>query len=114
MNYLSKNIKFLRLQNNLTQEDIAKIVNKSRVLVSQWESYDRDITTEDIIKLSDYFNIPMDSIVGKDLSKEENKPDELEILFSKHKDILSESDKAVIKTIIEERKKAIDKELDKI
>lgn len=37
--------------------------------------------------------------------------DELELLFDKHKDILTESDKAVIKTIIEERKKEIDKEL---
>ena len=113
MNYLSKNIKFLRQKNNLTQEDMAKIVNKSRVLISQWESDERDITTEDIIKLSNRFNVQMDTLVGKDLSVEENKqPDEMEILFSKHKDILSESDKAVIKTIIEERKKAIDKGLD--
>ena len=53
MNYLSTNIKFLRQERKLTQEDIAKIVDKSRVLVSQWESDDREITTEDIIKLSD-------------------------------------------------------------
>lgn len=37
--------------------------------------------------------------------------DEVDILFNKHKDILSESDKAIIKTIIEERIKEIDKEL---
>ncbi len=37
--------------------------------------------------------------------------DELELLFDKHKDILTDSDKNIIKTIIEERKKEIDKEL---
>ena len=55
MNYLSSNIKYLRLSKNLTQEQLSKIVDKSRVLISQWESDSREITTEDIIKLSDYF-----------------------------------------------------------
>lgn len=112
MNFLSTNIKYLRQQKNLTQEDVAKIVNKSRVLVSQWESDERDITVEDIIKLSDYFNLQMDALVGKDLRiKNENSFDELELLFDKHKDILTQDDKDYIKFIIEKRKKEIDKEL---
>ena len=112
MNFLSTNIKYLRQEKALTQEDLAKIVNKSRVLVSQWESDDREITTEDIIKLSDYFNVPMDYLVGKDLRfQNEKKFDDFELLFNKHKDILNDNDKAIIKTIIEQRKKEIDKEL---
>lgn len=112
MNYLSTNIKFLRQEKKLTQEDIAKIVDKSRVLVSQWESDDRDITTEDIIKLSDFFNVPMDALVGKDLRFQSAKKDELDVLFDKHKDILTDDDKETIKFIIEKRKREIDKELD--
>lgn len=111
MNYLSTNIKFLRQERKLTQEDIAKIVDKSRVLVSQWESDDREITTEDIIKLSDYFNVPMDALIGKDLRIEFPK-DDLEILFDKHKNILTDGDKETIKFIIEKRKREIDKKLD--
>ena len=112
MNFISSNIKYLRLQKGLTQEDLANIVNKSRVLISQWESDSREITTEDIIKLSDYFNVPMDNLVGKDLRVHQNNSfDELELLFDKHKDILTDSDKNIIKTVIEERKKEIDKEL---
>lgn len=111
MNYLSSNIKFLRQKNNLTQEDISKIVNKSRVLVSQWESDAREITTEDIIKLSNYFNIPMDSLVGKDLRIKDNDFDELELLFNKNKDILTEDDKETMKFIIEKRRREIDKQL---
>ena len=112
MNFLSSNIKYLRQINNLKQEDLANIVGKARSLVSQWESDDRSITTEDIIKISNHFNIPMDSLVGKDLRIKENDSfNELEMLFDKHKDILTDSDKNIIKTIIEERKKEIDKEL---
>lgn len=114
MNYLSTNIKFLRQQKGLTQEDISKIVNKSRVLVSQWESDERDITTEDIIKLSNYFNVPMDNLVGKDLrTKDENTYDETNVLFDKYKDLLTDDDKETIRFIIEKRKREIDKELGK-
>ena len=111
MNYISSNIKFLRLEKGLTQDDIAKIVDKSRVLISQWESDSREITTEDIIKLSDYFNVPMDVLVGKDLRINRKSFDETDVLFDKYKDVLTESDKEIIKTIIEQRKKEIDKEL---
>lgn len=111
MNFLSKNIKFLRQKNGLTQEELAKIVEKSRVLISQWESDDREITTEDIIKLSDFFNVPMDSLVGKDLRIQNDALDELDILFDKNREILTEADKNIMKAIITERRKQIDKEL---
>jgi len=110
MNYLSTNIKYLRQQRGLTQEDISKIVNKSRVLISQWESDERDITTEDIIKLSDYFCVPMDALVGKDLRLNQNYFDEFEILFDKYKDILTEDDKEHMRFIIEKRIRDIDKQ----
>lgn len=114
MNYLSSNIKHLRVQNGLTQEDIAKVVNKSRVLISQWESDSREITTEDIIKLSEYYNVPMDALVGKDLSDTTKKHfDELELLFSKNKDILTDDDKDMIRYVVEKRKREIDKQLGK-
>lgn len=105
MNYLSTNIKYLRQQRGLTQEELANIVGKARSLVSQWESDDRGITTEDIIKLSDYFNIPMDNLVGKDLRIENNTINEFDVLFDKTKDILSDDDRATIEFIM---KKTID------
>lgn len=112
MNFLSKNIKFLRQQKKLTQEGLANIVGKTRSLISAWESDDREISTQDIIKLSDYFDVPMDTLVGQDLSlKDSSSFDELEILFSKNKDLLTDEDKEYIKFIIEKRKREIDKEL---
>lgn len=112
MNFLSKNIKFLRNKYHLTQESFGKIVNKKRTLISAWESDDREITTEDIIKISNYFNIKMDDLISKDLSIDNlNSFDEIDILFSKYKDILTEEDKEYMKFIIEKRKREIDKQL---
>lgn len=113
MNFLSTNIKFLRTQKGLTQEDISNIVGKARSLVSAWESDDRGITTEDIIKLSEYFDVPMDSLVGKDLRIcEKEACDELDILFSKYKDILTDDDKEYMKFIINKRRKEIDEQIE--
>lgn len=101
MNYISSNIKYLRQQNGLTQEELANYIGKSRVLVSQWESDSREITTEDIIKLSDKFNIPMDTLIGKDLRNNENNHiDEIERLFNKAKPHLSPDDEETIKFIM--------------
>lgn len=114
MNFLSTNIKYLRQEKGLTQEDLAKIVGKSRVLVSQWESDDREITTEDIIKLSDYFNVPMDYLVGKDLRfQNDNKLGELEILFNKAKDKLDPSQEATIKFVMQDAIKKYEEEKNK-
>lgn len=48
-----------------------------------------------------------------DSNKNSKKPmrDELDVLFDKHKDILTDDDKETIKFIIEKRKREIDKEL---
>ncbi len=104
MNYLSKNIKYLRMQKKLTQEDVGKIVGKGRSLISAWESDDRDITTEDIIKLSEYFNLSMDDLVGKDLQlNDNNPPDEFETLYKKYKDLLTNDDKETMIFLIRKR-----------
>lgn len=113
MNYLSTNIKFLRVSKKITQEELAKIVNKSRVTICHWEADEREICVEDIIKLSDYFNIPMNILVGKDLRFNDNKEitfNQNEINFDKYKHILSESDWYIINAIIEQRKKEVEKE----
>ena len=104
MNYLSTNIKFLRQQNNMSQSDLANVIGKTRTLITAWEADEREITISDIIKLSTYFNISMDSLVNKDLRLiENNNVDYLELLLKNNKNILKDSDIAIIKTVIEER-----------
>ncbi len=111
--YFKKNISYL-LDNKLISVDtILKITNhNSPSLISMWKTGERKIMTNDAIKIANHLNITVDDLVNRDLSKiNKDSFDELEILFDKHKDILTNDDKEYIKFIIEKRKKEIDKEL---
>lgn len=59
--------------------------------------------------LANYFNIKKSDLIENKYKNQEF--DELELLFNKHKDILTDDDKEYIKFIIEKRKKEIDKQL---
>lgn len=110
-NYFPDNLKFLRMQKGMTQEELAKKMNKDYSTIGKWELGQRNPIMADIIKLSDLFNVPVQNLVEKDLRIKNENLDELEILFDKHKNILTKDDKEYIKFIIEKRAKDIDKEL---
>lgn len=111
--FFNKNLKFIRQQKGISQQELAEKLKIDRSTVSRWENEEMEATISNAIQVADVLNIPLPEFLGKDLTQntDMNQFDELEILFDKHKDILTESDKAVIKTIIEQRKKEIDKEL---
>lgn len=111
-NYFPENLKFLRNQKGMTQADLAKKMDKDYSTIGKWELGQRNPIMADIIKMADFFNISVQDFVGKDLRIENtNKFDELELLFNKNKDILTDDDKETIKFIVEKRKREIDKEL---
>ncbi len=62
---ISKNIKFYRKQLGLTQEQLAKMLNGKKSLISNYENNHSipDIFT--LIKLADIFNISLDELVGR-------------------------------------------------
>ena len=96
----------------MTQDELAQKMDKDYSTIGKWELGQRNPIMSDIIKLSDIFNVSVQNLVEKDLRIKNENFDELELLFDKHKDVLTESDKTLIRTIIEQRKKEIDKELD--
>lgn len=60
---INEKLKELRLQNNLTQTDMAKILNISR---STYNNYEQKIATpslETILKLADYFHTTTDNLL---------------------------------------------------
>lgn len=65
-NYLSKNIKFLRHQQQLDQETLAKILNVGRSTLACWENGSRSPSINMMIKIANHFNIGLDLIM-KDL-----------------------------------------------
>lgn len=110
--FFNKNLKFLRQQKNISQQELADKLKLDRSTISRWENNEMDATVENAIQVADVLSVSLEDLTGRDLTIENNRTfDELELLFNKHKDILSERDKAIIKTIIEERIKEIDKEL---
>ena len=54
---------FLREEKDLTQEDIGKILNVSRVAISQWETNKEIIPLENLNAYANYFNVSLDYIV---------------------------------------------------
>ena len=111
--FLNKNIKYIRMSKGLSQQSLADKVGIDRSTISRIENNEIETTIDNAIKISEVLNIPLSNLLNKDLTVEENNSsfDELEVLFDKHKDILTQDDKEYIKFIIEKRKKEIDKEL---
>lgn len=64
------NIKFLREKNKMSQEDMANLLGfKSQCSVSLAEKGERQLSVENLEKISDFFGVTMDQLVKKDLSK---------------------------------------------
>lgn len=58
-------LKLLREEKGLFQKDIATLLNLSIPAVNQYESGKRDMSTETVIKLAEYFGVSTDYLLGK-------------------------------------------------
>lgn len=111
--FVASNIKYLRTLNNKTQEEIGEICGKTNTAVSNWEKGIREPDAVDLSALSNYFNVSIDDLMLKDLRNNIKICDELDILFNKTKNILTDDDKDMIRFVIEKRKREIDRQLEK-
>ena len=59
-------LKELREETGTTQQTLAKFLNMSKMAVSHWESGHSEPSIAQLIILSDYFNVTVDYLVGKD------------------------------------------------
>lgn len=58
-------LKILRTESNLTQTEIAKKINVSQRAYSFYEKGEREPSIETLIKLAEYYKIPLDVLVGR-------------------------------------------------
>ena len=65
----SQKIKLLRKDNSLTQSDLADKLNCSLSKIGMLETNKRDPTKDDLIMLSNIFNISVDYLLGLDDEK---------------------------------------------
>ena len=69
MNSFASNLKLLMKQLALSQASIEKVVDKRQTTISNWINGKTSPDVEDLIKLSDFFMIPIDDLCQTDLAK---------------------------------------------
>jgi len=111
-NYFSKNLKFLREQRDISKNKLSDMVGVNQTTIGRWETNEITPSIDNVEEVAKALNVNLPDLLIKDLSIDNHQSfDELELLFNKHKDILTDEDKEYMKFIIEKRKKEIDKQL---
>ena len=68
MNY-GKIFRELRIENKLSQRDLAKATGISQQALSFWEQNKRTPNMDDCIILADFYNISLDDLGGRDKNR---------------------------------------------
>ncbi len=71
-NFFAENLRFLRKINNLTQEDLAMVMNKRHTTIGNWEKKVSKPNIEELIDLANYFNLDVNTILLKDISSSQD------------------------------------------
>ncbi len=58
-------LKELRIEKNLTQDKLAKLVGMSKMTISHWESGYCEPSLAQLVMLSNLFEVSVDYLVGK-------------------------------------------------
>ncbi len=58
--------RYLRIEKGLSQIALAKELQVSKSVISLWELDGSDPTLTNLIKISDFFNVSIDYLAGKD------------------------------------------------
>lgn len=69
MHFLGPNIRYLRRQASNTQTALASLINKGQTTIGNWENGISEPNIEELLILSNYFDIPLDILIKVDLSK---------------------------------------------
>lgn len=69
-------LKQLRLKHNLRQADISRIFNVSLGAVGNWESGKRMPDTDMLMKIANYFDVSIDELLGREVTKPRFDPDD--------------------------------------
>lgn len=65
--YLNTNLSYLRKSKGLTQDEVARVIGKTRSAVGLYETGYREPSLENLIKMAEYFSVSIDDLLLKDL-----------------------------------------------
>ena len=68
---LGDNIKALRTNKNMYQQDLADALSVSKSTIAMWETNKRIPDATTLLKIANYFNISVDELLGNTLPNSE-------------------------------------------
>jgi len=71
MHFLGKNLRHLRKQTSKTQSEIASLIQKGQTTVGNWENGISEPNLNELLIISNYFDIPVDKLLKTDLSEDQ-------------------------------------------
>lgn len=71
MHFLGKNLRHLRKQTSKTQSEIASLIQKGQTTIGNWENGISEPNLNELLIISNYFDIPLDKLLKTDLSEEQ-------------------------------------------
>lgn len=69
MHFLGKNLRYLRKQSSRTQSEIASLIQKGQTTVGNWENGISEPSLNELMIISNYFDIPLDTLLRVDLAE---------------------------------------------
>ena len=58
-------LKELRTERNISQKELGKLMNMSKMAISHWESGHSEPSIAQLIRLSEFFEVSVDYLIGK-------------------------------------------------
>lgn len=94
---LGKRLRILREGRNLSQNEIAKLLGLHRPAISEIERGNREISVEELFKLTQFFKIPLETLINIDnvnqknqLNEKSNSENVIEVLFIRHSEAVDD------------------------
>lgn len=91
----AERLKELRKEAHLTQIELAKRLGIGQSSYADWERGKKNPTQENLIKIAQFFNVPLDYLVGNSDKKDEL--DNIELLFRMNSKGLTDEEKKIFK-----------------
>lgn len=107
MNF-AKTLKQLRKENNLTYNELADNIGYSKAIIGFWENEQKQPTLQALIALSNYFNVSIDYLSGREeedgriIIKEQELPNDEKNLLNNYRHLPNE-----LKTMTQEYVKTL-------
>lgn len=112
-NFFASNLKYLRIKNNLTQQQLADKLKVDRTSIGYWETGKKEPKMETVIKLAEYFDVGKDIILTN--LREQSKENDTKTDIEEWNYIYSNSqNKEKLKSVMKKVSNLTDKDIDMV